>query len=64
MCKIDLINYDILKYMDTHKVGRAGNDLRKENIEAYLKQPFFLTNSTVSTDPIDEVNIPALYNNG
>jgi len=23
-----------------------------------------LTNSTASTDPIDEVNIPALYNNG
>lgn len=32
VCKIDLINYDILKYMDTHKIGRAGNDLRKENI--------------------------------
>lgn len=28
-CKIDLVNYDILKYIDTYKGGKATKDLRQ-----------------------------------
>lgn len=32
LCKIDLVNYDILKYIDTFKAGKATKDLRQENL--------------------------------
>lgn len=62
-CKINLVNYDLLKYIDTFKAGKATKDVRAENLETYLKQPFLL-NNTMTDDPFDEVNMGALYNGG
>lgn len=33
-------------------------------METYIKQPFFLTNTISSQDPIDEVNLGQLLNDG
>lgn len=33
-------------------------------MSTYLKQPFWLSNTTNSNDPFDELNLGSLFNNG
>ena len=43
--RIDMVNTDILSYIDEHKTGIPTRPVMQENIETYFKQPFLLTNT-------------------
>jgi hypothetical protein len=60
--KIDLLNLDLLSYIDENRTGNPIKNIMQENLETYLMQPFFLTNTM--EEPFDETNLPALYNDG
>lgn len=60
--EINLVNSDLIHYIDENRTGRAINDVLQENLESYFKQPFYLSNA--QDEPFDETNLPGLYNNG
>ena len=43
--KIDLLNLDLLSYIDENRTGNPIKNIMQENLETYLMQPFFLTNT-------------------
>lgn len=44
--EIDLINTNLLQYLEENRIGCAqGKEQDKENLAAYFKQPFYLTNA-------------------
>lgn len=59
---MNLINTDVLNYIDEQRTGRAINEVLQDNLETYFKQPFYLTNTL--DEPFDEVNLSGLYNGG
>lgn len=60
--KIDMINMDLLNYIDENRTGVPLRDIMQDNLESYFKQPFYLTNAM--DEPFDETNLPSLYNKG
>ena len=59
---IDMMNMDLLHYIDENRTGMAQKSILQDNLETYLKQPFILTNT--EEEPFDETNLPELYNSG
>lgn len=62
-CKINFINYDLIHYIDESKCGRSTKEALIENIETYLRQPFFITN-TLDDAKFDETNFSRVFNRG
>lgn len=42
---INLVNLDLLNYIDENRAGRAQIEVMQDNLETYFKQPFYLTNT-------------------
>ena len=49
--KLELINMDLLTYMDENRTGTAVKNILQDNLETYLKQPFIMTNA--EDEPFD-----------
>ena len=60
--EINVINSDILHYIDEYKTGRGGSDVLMDNLESYFRQPFLVSNTIEGH--FDEVNLPSVYNKG
>lgn len=60
--EINLINTDILQYIDENRTGHAVKEVLQDNLDVYFKQPFLLTNA--HEEPFDETNLNNLYNEG
>lgn len=43
--EINVINSDLLQYIDEYKTGRAGGDVLMDNLESYFRQPFLVSNT-------------------
>ena len=43
--EINVINSDILHYIDEYKTGRGGSDVLMDNLESYFRQPFLVSNT-------------------
>ena len=53
----------MINYIDESKCGRSTKEPLIENIETYLKQPFFITN-TLDDATFDETNFSRVFNRG